>query len=155
MYSIEMNGRRSLRRCRTRGTHSGVRSAGPDALPVEAREQSRIARSGLRQKLQRDGLLQLQIGSAIYLAHATAPDQIDNPVTLGKHRPGRKAAVGKLADSGLEIGPALSSLPDMGPASATFAASATRPWIAPMESPSNRSSDSTSARISSGTRCWT
>ena len=74
---------------------------------MEARHQSRIARSGLRQKLQRDGLLQLQIGSAIYLAHATAPDQIDNEVTLGKHRPGRKAAVGKLADSGLEIGPGL------------------------------------------------
>ena len=53
----------------------GMRDLAGDAdFAVEAFEQSRLLRRGFGQELQRHGLVELEVGGAIDLAHAAAAD---------------------------------------------------------------------------------
>ena len=78
--------------------HVRVRDLARQAhFAVEPGEQPRIARCCLGQELERDGLLQLEIGRAIDLAHATAPDEADDPIAVSQERAGREPAFADLA----------------------------------------------------------
>ena len=59
---------------------------------MKAREQPRVAGRCFGQKLERDGLAELQVGGAIDLAHAAAPEQADDPVAAAEQCAGHETA---------------------------------------------------------------
>ena len=62
----------------------------PD-LAVEAFEQPGIVGGGFREKLQGDGLVELEVDGAIDLAHAASAHQTENAVAVGQDRTGGEA----------------------------------------------------------------
>ena len=62
-------------------------------LSMEARERSAVRRECFRQKLQSDGLTELEIVSAVDFAHAAATEQTDDAVASGQRRAGREPRV--------------------------------------------------------------
>ena len=67
-----------------RDAHFGEEALAPDG----------VGRHVARQELERDGLPQLHVVSAIDLAHPAAPEQADDPVAAGEHGPGREPTNG-------------------------------------------------------------
>ncbi len=62
-------------------------------LPVKARERRAVRRERVGQKLERDGLFELQVLGLVDLAHPAAPQEADDAVTLVEHRPRHEARV--------------------------------------------------------------
>ncbi len=71
---------------------------------MEVGEQPRIARRDRWQELESNGLLQLQIVSAIDLPHATATDETDDPVAVTQERAWRKPPFTDLARRRASLG---------------------------------------------------
>ena len=62
-------------------------------LAVKTIQQSRLGRDRLGQELQRHGLIELEIGGTVDLAHASPPDDRDDAVAFAEQRSRRKAPV--------------------------------------------------------------
>ncbi len=76
--------------------HGRVRHVARDAhLAVEAREPLAVAVEAVRQELERDRLLELEVVGAVDLAHPAAAQQADDPVAPGEHCPGYEPLAGQ------------------------------------------------------------
>ncbi len=84
---------RRLRRCRTRGRRSGARPAAPSGPRCETARAGPARHASVGQKLQRDGLPEPEIVSAIDLAHAAFAEQSDNPISAVEQRAWCESAV--------------------------------------------------------------
>ncbi len=85
------NGARPLRRCRRRGRRSDGSRAARGALSKKAIEPFGVALDGAGQKLQRDGLSELEVIRAVDPAHPAVAERPAHPVTVGDNLARQKA----------------------------------------------------------------
>src|SRR6185369_17121370 len=60
---------------------------------MKAGESSAVAQEIVRKKLERDGLAQLEIVSAVHLTHTAFAEQADNSISLTQDRAGNEARI--------------------------------------------------------------
>jgi hypothetical protein len=60
---------------------------------MKAGESSAVAQEIVREKLERDGLAQLEIVGAVHFTHTAFAEQADNSISLTQDRAGNKARI--------------------------------------------------------------